>query len=700
MYSITRKTSLLLLLPAVSGAQVDTSEWLCESCPFETGYRAGYEAGATLVSDEDARSGNATGYDSDGAYVNLDGAGNYVSDGYQLNWNVEDLGLDSRNLTIDGGRQGIYGFYAAFRELPYRRFDSTRTIFSTGPNNSLVLPSTWIPAGTTSAFSTLGASLQKQNIESDRQTAELGGHWVPNGAWQLFADYRHQTRDGIDITSGAGFTQASMLPRRIDFETNQVDLGIRYSLQHGNVSLAYYGSFFQNKNTALVWQTPFTAVPGATQLAMAQEPDNNFQQLSLSGNYQLDVWSTLVAVSAAVGRGEQDDSLLPYTGNPNITVASLPRNSLNGEVDTRNYALTVTSRPTSWARLKVSYRHDERDNTTAIDEWSRVITDLFPSGEVEQNVPYGFERSRLKLSANIRVMQGLRIAAGYDRSEIDRDYQEVAEQTEDSGWGQIRWRPSGWLDLRLRGGASKRDIDRYDETIATSLGQNPVLRKYNLAYRYREFAELTASIAFNNLPISLGGSLFVTDDSYTLSRLGIKSGDESRYTADINWAVTDNFSAFLMVGNESIDADQIGSAQSGEPDWRASHDDRFDNINVGFRWHEPDGKLDLRFDYSRGDGDTKILVSSENGDSTLPKLSSTLDSLRVETAYRWSDKLDVTLELRYESFSTDDWALQNVAPDTLPTILTLGATPYDYDIWALGIGLRYFFGNRSVVLIN
>ena len=46
-------------------------------------------------------------------------------------------------------------------------------------------------------------------------------------------------------------------------------------------------------------------------------------------------------------------------------------------------------------------------------------------------------------------------------------------------------------------------------------------------------------------------------------------------------------------------------------------------------------------------------------------------------------------------FTAEDWALQCAAPDTLPTILTLGAQPYDYEVWLAGIGFRYLIGNST-----
>jgi len=50
--------------------------------------------------------------------------------------------------------------------------------------------------------------------------------------------------------------------------------------------------------------------------------------------------------------------------------------------------------------------------------------------------------------------------------------------------------------------------------------------------------------------------------------------------------------------------------------------------------------------------------------------------------------------LRYENLPTEDWALEGVEPDTLPTVLGLGARPYDDEVWMVGISFRYFLGDR------
>jgi hypothetical protein len=57
--------------------------------------------------------------------------------------------------------------------------------------------------------------------------------------------------------------------------------------------------------------------------------------------------------------------------------------------------------------------------------------------------------------------------------------------------------------------------------------------------------------------------------------------------------------------------------------------------------------------------------------------------------YRVSEKVETSLQLRYERLPTEDWALAGVAPDALPAVLTLGALPYDDEAWLAGVSFRY-----------
>jgi len=684
-----------LLLPAAAQAQVDTSEWLCEYCPFEDGYRAEVDAGALYVSDDAARFGNGTGLDEEGAYLDLGGNGRYLKNGTEVSWYAEDLGTSSRVLNIAAGKPGKFGVELDYRELPYRLFDSTDTVFSPGDSGVLALPSNWVSAGTTDGFTALDTSLAPINIEKDRQILEIGADYLPTQKIKLYADYSRQQRDGVNVMAGARFTQSAFLPRPVDDYTDQVNVGMRFAVGPVNLGLAYFGSFYRNNNNALTWDNPYTADPGGEQGRLALEPDNDFQQFSLSGVYRAETFNTVVAFSTAFGRGEQNTAFLPYTINPTLPVLALPSPSLDGQVDTGNYAVTVTSRPHKRASIKIAYRYDERDNQTPVSMWSPVITDTFPTSATEANVPYSFERGRLNLSASIKLLDSVNVSGGYDRVEVDRTYQEVANQTEDTGWGKLRWRPTHYLEASIRGGASRREIDAYNTDIAASYGQNPLLRKYNLAYRYREFAEMTVSASMPETPISVGVTYLWAEDSYSKSQLGMTDGEENRVNVDFSWAISESGSLYLSAGSDSIDANQIGSESFTGPEWLATHEDKFDHYGGGFRIAGLGEKTDLTLDYTRSEGETQIQFAGQSVSSNpLPDLESTMDSLRLSLNYNASEKMDVNLGIRYERFETADWALDGVSPDTIPVVLTMGANSYDYDVWVVGIGVRYRIGGQ------
>jgi MtrB/PioB family decaheme-associated outer membrane protein len=480
------------------------------------------------------------------------------------------------------------------------------------------------------------------------------------------------------------------LPVHFDYATDEVDLGIRYAKDSLTVALGWYLSDFDNGQSGFGWQHPFTTAAGAESATLAAPPDNRFQQLTLSAAYAFSAFNAHASLSAGVGEIEQTEPFLPYTSNSSLVTSPLPRADLAGSIDTNRIAFAFTANPFAKAQVRFTYRHDERDNNTAGDVWNRVIADSFISGDLQMNVPYSFTLDTLRASAEYKLFDTLRVSAGYDRIDKDYDFQEVAEQSEDTGWGRIRWRPLQTLELDLRGGTAIRDIDRYDESFAASLGQNPLLRKYNLAYRYRQFGELSLAYSPATLPLSFAINALYADDSYTKSELGLIDGDEVRLGADLNWQVSDNTSVYLNVGQEDISSEQAGSETSGQADWHATNDDDFSTLGAGLTVRSIADKFDLVLDYTRSSGGSEITVDSlVSGVSEFPELQTDFDQLRATLSYRRSERLDINLDLRYQSFSTEDWALEGVGPATIPVVLSLGATPYDDDVFIAGISFRY-----------
>ncbi len=681
--------------PAIAAQEVDTSDWACEYCPFQQGHEGDYEVAAGSVSDDSAYLGNATGYDEEGAYGNLDGEGSYASGAYRMNWTGEDLGLDSRVAELEGSHAGKFDYNIGFRQMPYRQFFTTSSIYLEAAD-ALFLPPGWVRAPTTDGFTELDSSLVSRNVESDRNIYTIGGRYLAGSRFSFSLDYRRQENDGTKIQGGSTFTNSSLLPMPFDYVTDEVDFEARYGADDYFVALSWYLSDFQNDNTGLSWEQPFTGAPGADTLAQAQAPESRFQQVTLAGGYSLPELRTVMSLSASVGRIEQDTEFLPYTVNTVLPTVPLPRASLDAEVDTTNFAASITSRIIEKGRVKFSYRYNERDNKAAQDLWNRVIVDTFPDAGEELNIPYSFERSHLSLSGDYDLLDMLRVSAGYDRRDVDRDFQEVVSQTEDSGWGRVRIRPAPTVDIDLRGGASKRDEDNYDEAFAVATGQNPLMRKYHLAYRYREFGDVTLNWSPAAAPVSFSLTGLFADDSYSRSELGLIAGEELSVALDVGWSISETTSAYLNTGYDTIESTQFGSEGFAEADWRADNEDEFTTIGAGINFREIGEKFDLQLDYVHSDGNSSIVLDSASDSAEqFPDLETTLDYLRLRLGFRQSERMEWNLYALYQTFESEDWALQGVAPDTIPVVLSLGAAPYDEEQVIVGLGFRYRMGGKS-----
>jgi MtrB/PioB family decaheme-associated outer membrane protein len=352
-------------------------------------------------------------------------------------------------------------------------------------------------------------------------------------------------------------------------------------------------------------------------------------------------------------------------------------------------------------RAKLSYRYDERDNTTAQADYNFVDSDTFPAG-VATNVPYGYRRQDVSLFGEYDLArllplgpgQSLKLSGGWDREEWDRDFQETDNSTEDRAWVRLQVRPVAWMTFDARYGGANREADPYVATTTTAAPQNPLLRKFNLANRERDFWDFGADFSMpKNITLSLDA--FHRNDDYVDSAIGLTSSRDAGGTADLSWSASEKFAAFAFYGYQEITSKQSGSQSFGAPDWRAESRDQIESASVGLRLSELAKRWNVQFDYffmdSRGEIDMLTGVST----APFPPLNIRSHGPRLKVMYRASPALEIIGNLQYEHFDADDWALDGVEPDTLPSILSSGADAYDYDVNLVGLSFRYSFGRAS-----
>jgi MtrB/PioB family decaheme-associated outer membrane protein len=681
--------SLLGLPPATAPAQtaVDTSGWDCEYCPYSTGWEGTITAGAGAVSDDSFRFGDYRGLEAEGAFAILGGSLLYRNEaGYYTDLYLQDFGLDSRSLQVEGGHQGQYVYRFAYDNLRHLIDGPVRTPF-TGTDN-LQLPEDWIPAANTAGMSGLPAALHDAELLRERETLATGFDFIQSADWEYTSDFRRQTRSGVDAIGGSFLNSGALLLMPVDYVTDQVDLGVAFNGDRLQAGAAYYGSYFSNDHSALAWDNPFTALAsGADRGQLALVPDNDFHQLSLSAAWQAGQ-NTQLNAGLAGGEMRQDEAFLAATINPELDPGPLPQPDLNGEIDTLNYHLRLTTSPLRRLDLRLEHRFSERDNQTSRAAWPQVDSDIFLSG-LRTNIPYSFERGVTEAAAAYRLPGGIKLAAGAEHDTHERSFQDVARTEQDTQWAQAGADLWGMLDLRLKFASESRDASAHNPFEDVAAQENPALRKFNLGDRERDLSQ--ASVGVSPLSwLTIGFTADIAEDRYQDSQIGLTDAKQDSRALDIAITLAADISLYLFGGRDEIDSHIAGSSDFAQPNWFARQRDVVRTGLIGIEFDELLADLDLGIDYTRARsrGATGLLPEPE---FPFPDFITRLHSARLHARYALADHLLLRLDFYKERYSAEDWALDGIAIDTIPTFLTLGQGSPGYNVTVLGAAAEYRF---------
>lgn len=671
---------------------LDTSRWRCRLCPFESGWSGSVTAGAGYVSDDSFEFGDYTGLEEQGVYPILGGEVRYRGEdaGY-LELSADNLGLESRSARIEGGRQGSYRLYLEYDNLPHYIADDAETVYRGSGSSNLTLPGGWTRGDTTADMTALDGSLHGEDIEQERETIGLGAGVKQGDNWRYNLDYRRFTQEGNRVQGGNFLLRSSLLVMPVDYVTEEMDASVGYVTDRWQLELAYHGSFFTNNDESVTWDNAFASVTsGDDRGRMSTPPDNSFNQLLLSGAWRPDNDWLSTSARVAYGRMEQNEDYLPSTINPTISSPALPRDSLDGRVDT--LTANARARAVPWRPLSITGEvyYDERDNRTPRDEYVQVMTDQYVA-DTRSNRPYSFEKTGASLDADYRVLPRLTLSAGAGREDYERTYQEVERTRTDKYSAGLRTGP--WADVQLRLRQTREDREGTDdyETLDLMPAENPRLRKYHLADRVRDVT--SANISWSpSAWANVGLSADYAEDDYDDSDIGLTGATDVSYGLDVSLVPAEDMTAYGFVAHQRIDSDIDGRDNVTGAPWSAQLTDVIRSVGIGgeirdFLRDGLDLGLDLTYTRSRGETD----MDKRGVAPPFPDLESDLRSIGLFTNYRVSETTSLRLDYRYEKYRTKDFYYDDVAPDTISNVLTLGRESPDYDVHVIGLSARYRF---------
>lgn len=670
---------------------VDTSQWTCESCPFEKASASTtVEAGLGSVTEDSKTFGNYTGLDQQGPYIIAGGEGRYRNDsGFSGSFQASDLGIDTRAIDARVRQEGRYSARFGYAEIPHYTSDSGATPFLGAGSEVLRLPAGF-PIATTADLP--AGSLNTVDIGFKRSRIDAEAAWLGDEHWTTSVKVRRDVRDGTQRIAGSFYNTSSQLVAPVDQTTDQIEVSAGYVTQKWQLSLAYHGSLFRNNEDSLTWANPFTpVVTGATAGQLALPPDNQFHQLLASGTYEI-LPQLRASADVAFGRMTQDSSYLPVTQNAALapSIPALPASSLNGKVGTFNGSFRLAYNPITQLRINAVYVRDEHDNQTDSLAYPMVATDMFVGTTTRSNQPFSYKQDRYKINADYLGPSWLKTSIGADEDDRMRTLQDTVKTREGTVWGRVAAQVQEYLSVSLRLAHAERTNSGYGSATWVSPAENPYMRKYNLADRWRDTAGVRADITAME-GITIGLHYDYSEDDYRNSQVGLTDARSDSYGADLSAAIGEHTQVQLFAASERLRSNQAGSSSATLPNWWARNSDEIDVIGFGIKHVAMDGKLELGADVSHTSSRSDVVVNAGPSDPPFPTATTNLDSVKLYATYRLQSNMSITGGVWHEEYRSRDWRYDGVTPTAVPNLLALGEEAPHYNVNVVRMAVRYSF---------
>ena len=641
----------LLALPAMVLA-VEPDEVAELSKPEST-----ISIGLGVVSDDSPRFGQYTGMQDDDAYglVDIDLVQRNDKNGTWTLLEGRNLGLDNRDLRFEHRRQGDWGYFLEYSQIPRLEPYTANTAVTGIGTANLGVP----------AVATPGVPVE---LKTERDVFGFGADKILTDKLDVQLHYQQQEKSGERLyargtTGGPGLFQFT--PEPINSTTRMLETSVGYTGKKLQLSGGYYGTLYDNHNTAL----NITEVGVPTGLAgftpMALPPGNEAHQLYLAGGYSF-TDSARSTFKAAYTHATQDDTFIlasPATG----------RSDLGGVVDTTLLQAGYTARPLPKLTLLANLRHENRDDKTPVADYFAVTTGTTYTGE---NEPRSIKTNAAKLEATYALPLALRITGGVDYDMKERNYSAVrvvsarTETDELSYRLALRRSISETLTGSLGVVRSRRDGSEYLTTVLTTgaTGSN-LIAPIHYADRERDKVQLTLNwIPFEPLSVQLVADSARDDYSArSADNLGPRKGTAENYALDATYVFSESWqlTGWVSRNKNQLDQSTCEAASSAgvcpntvaDPFWQVSLRNLGNAGGLGLR-AQPATKLELGVELQHSVYDDEYSQRATTAGAVaplIPDIETRITIIKLTAQYALKKSAGVRFNYAYQRWTSDDW---------------------------------------------
>lgn len=607
-------------------------------------------AGVGYVDSDGARFGQYTGMHKSGGYglFDLDIVKRDDATGTWFKLDGRNLGLDNRELKFEHSRQGDWGYSIDFSQTPrYEPYTVNTAVTGIGSAN-LTIP----------AVSTAGTPTQ---LKTKREAIGFGFSKVLPGNWDLQVRFRNEEKDGARLfargtTGGAGLFEFA--PEPIHSTTRQIEATIGYTGERLQLSGGYYGTTYDNKNTALNFTGGNAGLSTFNPIGLP--PDNQSHQLHLSGGYNFTT-TTRGNFKVAYARATQNDAFI--TG-ANVPLAPGIGANLDGRVDTTLVQAGITARPMPKLSLLANLRYEDRDDRTPVRLYNTLATGTSTfNGE---NEPRSIKKTSGKLEASYALPMNFRLTGGVDYEQKERSVSPVRivshrDKTDETSY-RVELRHT--LSETVTGALAYVHSDRGGSDFLTTVLNNGtagsnLIAPIHLADRKRDKVRLSV----NWTPTEQLGLQFMLEeaqDKYSARDalgLGPQKGKAQNYSLDASYTFSEKWQATAWASHNDNRMDQTSAVSASAAQiWAAALRNRGDAFGLGVQG-KPNARLEFGADLSYSNITDEYRQQAVTGAArtSLPDVSTKLTSLKLFGKYALQKNAGLRLDYIYDRFNTNDW---------------------------------------------
>jgi MtrB/PioB family decaheme-associated outer membrane protein len=622
----------------------------------------------------------------------------------EYRYNVQADHVGYRDQRFSGAYNNFGKVKASFEwnQIPLFYSRDTRTLYDTSTPGTLTLNDS-IQSGIqnkTLALSTAlnGASVFDLRTRRDIANGNLVYSATPNV--DLTVTLRNTQKQGAYPWGGSfgiGGSIATELPVPVDHRTTDLGTSLEYSNDRAYARLAYDGSFFRNNVTTMVWDNPSrvtdAAVGGPAQGRMALWPNTDMNTVSASGGVKLPGRSRASAY-VSVGNMSNNAALLPFTINSALVSPALarPTADITARVTAMNYLFT--SRPVNTVWFSARYRQYEFDNRTvpfAVTNSVNYDTTVYALNQHSE--PFSQTRHTFDADATFSPTRYVGFRAGYTREDVDRTFRIVEKTTEDIARTSVDLTGVPWLTVRGVFEHSKRRGSPVDGLELLSIGEQPLLRQYDISDRDQDrFSTIIMVTPMSQL--SFNTSVAFGRQEYPGTTFGLRNNDNHVYSLGFDYVPTDQVSMGLTYGYEKYTALQASrtanplpantvaflndpTQQFNDPrrDWTDDSADHVHTVDASIDLLKVFPKTDIKvaYDYSRAQSTYTYGLAANTVIAAPLQLAPVLNELQrgtVDGRYFLTRHFALGLVYWFDKYKVDDFALGPVSSLAQPATAT------------------------------